>query len=93
MSPGSQVGAAASRSGSRPATLVTLAPGATALAQVQLVDVLNYPTANCVPVSASYLQVYPPGQTMPLYLPFTAQACTKPVFTLGIGTVYARAAA
>ena len=93
MAPSTQVGSAASRSTTRPATLVTLPPGATAVAQVQLVDVLNYPTANCVPASASYLQVYPPGQTMPLYLAFTAQACTKPVFTLGVGAVYAQAAA
>ena len=93
MAPSSQVGSAASRSATRPATLVTLPPGATAVAQVQLVDVLNNPTANCVPASASYLQVYPPGQTMPLYLAFTAQACTKPVFTLGVGAVYAQAAA
>jgi hypothetical protein len=91
--PGSQVGASASKAATRPATLVTLAPGATAGAQVQLVDVLNYPTAKCVPASASYLQVYPPGQTMPLYLPFTAQACTKLIFTLGVSPVYAQAAA
>ncbi|HEX3964730.1 MAG TPA: DUF4232 domain-containing protein [Trebonia sp.] len=89
--PGSQVGTAATRAATTPATLVTLAPGTTAIAQVQLVDVLNYPTAKCVPASASYLQVYPPGQTMPLYLAFTAQACTKPVFTLGVGAVYAQA--
>jgi Protein of unknown function (DUF4232) len=89
--PSSQVGASASRSTTRPQTLVTLTPGTAAVAQVQLVDVLNYPTAKCVPASASYLQVYPPGQTMPLYLPFTAQACTKPIFTLGISTVYAGA--
>jgi hypothetical protein len=93
MAPGSQVGAAASRSTVRQKTLVTLTPGKTAVAQVQLVDVLNYPTANCDPASASYLQVYPPGQTTPLYLPFTAKTCTKPVFTLGVTTVYARSRA
>jgi hypothetical protein len=90
MAPGSQVGPPATRSATRPKTLVTLTPGTTAVAQVQLVDVLNYPTANCDPASASYLQVYPPGQTTPLYLPFTAKTCTKPVFTLGVTTVYAQ---
>jgi hypothetical protein len=89
--PGSQVGAAATRSTIRPEKVVTLTPGATALAQVQLVDVLNYPTANCEPASASYLQVYPPGQTTPLYLAFAAKTCTKPVFALGVTTVYPRA--
>jgi hypothetical protein len=90
MAPGSQVGAAASRSAGKPQTLVTLKPGATALAQVQLVDVLNYPAANCEPAAASYLQVYPPGQTTPMYLPFAAKTCTKPVFALGVTTVYAQ---
>jgi hypothetical protein len=91
--PGSQVGASADRSSSNPETLVTLTPGATADAQVQVVDVLNYSTASCAPVSASYLQVYPPGQTTPLYLPFTAQGCTKPVFTLGVSPVSAQTGA
>jgi hypothetical protein len=32
-------------------------------------------------------------QTTPLYLPLTAQTCTKPVFTLGVTTVYAQSGA
>jgi len=88
--PGSQVGAAASRAATKPEDLVTLTPGETADAQVQIVDVLNYPTASCEPASASYLQVYPPGQKTALYLPLSAQGCAKQIFTLGVSSVYAQ---
>jgi hypothetical protein len=87
MAPASQVGAAASRSDVRPKTLVTLAPGATASATLQIAQALNYPTVRCAPVSASYLQVYPPGQTTAVYLPYEGKGCAKPVFVLGIATI------
>lgn len=87
---GSQVGAAATKSTVDPKTVVTLAADATATARVQLVDVLNYPATTCDPVSGNYLQVYPPGQTMPVYLPFKGQTCAKSaVFALGISAVAA----
>jgi hypothetical protein len=87
MAPASQVGAAASRSDARPKTLVTLAPGATASATLQIAQALNYPTASCAPVSASYLQVYPPGQTTAVYLSYKGKGCAKPVFVLGIAAI------
>jgi hypothetical protein len=90
-SSGSQVGAAATRSTVDPETVVTLAAGATADARLQVVDVLNYPAATCDPVDGSYLQVYPPGQATPVYLPFKGQTCAKPVFAIGISTVVAAA--
>jgi hypothetical protein len=93
MAPGSQLGEAGSRASTRPAELVTLTAGETADAQVQIVDVLNYPTASCEPASASYLQVYPPGQTAALYLPLSVQGCSKQVFTVGVSTVYAQGTA
>ena len=87
MTPGSQVGAAASRSDARPRTLVRLAPGSTASAILQIAQALNYPAASCAPVSASYLQVYPPGQTAAVYLPYKGKGCAKPVFVLGVATI------
>jgi hypothetical protein len=69
--------------------VVTLAAGAEASARLQLVDVLNYATATCDPVSGNYLQVYPPGQTVPVYLAFKGQTCAKAVFALGVSTVAA----
>jgi hypothetical protein len=91
MSTRSQVGDAAERSTSIAKMVVTLATGATASAQVQMVNVLNYPAARCAPVSGNYLQVYPPGQTVAVYLPFKGQTCSKPVFALGVQPVRAGA--
>jgi hypothetical protein len=87
VAPGSQVGAAATRATGRPKMVITLAPGATASATLQITQVANYPSSRCDPVSARYLQVYPPGQTAAVYLPYPGQGCVKPVFVLGIEPV------
>ncbi len=83
----SQVGAAATRSTPQPAKLVTLTPSASASATLRLVQVANYPTASCGPVSGSFLQVYPPGQRVAVYLAYQGQTCAKPVFSMGIGVI------
>lgn len=88
--PYTQVGLAAKRSTtSAQVKLITLAPGATANAQLQIVDALNYPSATCEPTKAAALKVYPPDQTAPVYLPNTSTACSKSVQTLHIGPVQA----
>jgi hypothetical protein len=84
-----QIGLAASRSSTTPAKLITLAPGVTASAQLQIVDALNFPTSTCDPVKAAYLRIYPPNQTVPVYLTNTSQTCSKAVQTLSISTVKA----
>ena len=84
-----QIGLAAKRSTSTPKKLVTLTPGATGNALLQIVDALNYPSASCGPTKATALRVYPPNQTVPVYLPNTANGCTKPVQIMYIGTVQA----
>ena len=87
---GRQLGGAAVRNATFPARLVTLGPGATAHASLQVVIAQNYPTATCKPVTAHWLRIYPPGQYVPLYLGFTAQTCTGSVpggSTLGIYVV------
>jgi hypothetical protein len=85
--PYTQIGLAAKRSTSTPKKLVTLAPGATANALLQIVDALNYPTASCGPTKATALKIYPPNQTEPVYLPNTSSGCAKPVQTMYIGAV------
>jgi hypothetical protein len=85
--PYSQIGLAAKRSTSTPRKLVTLAPGATANALLQIVDALNYPSASCGPTKATALKIYPPNQTEPVYLPNTSSGCTKPVQIMYIGAV------
>jgi serine/threonine-protein kinase len=96
--PGSQVGSEATRltgislGANNPPAVVTLGPGATASATLQLVNVGVYSSGSCDPVPVSYLEVYPPGQTSAAYVPYTGyigQACSKPVYQLGISTVEA----
>jgi len=82
-----QIGLAAKRSTSTPKKLVTLAPGATANALLQIVDALNYPPASCGPAKATALKVYPPNQTVPVYLPNTSNGCAKPVQVMTVGAV------
>ena len=62
-------------------SVVTLAPGATARAQLQIIDVFNYPSAICKPVTATGLKVYPPDAVTSKLVPLNLSACTtKQVF-------------
>jgi hypothetical protein len=70
--PYAQLGSAAKRSTTTPVKLVTLAPGETATALLQIVDALNFPAATCRPAKATNLKVYPPNQTAPVYLADTS---------------------
>ncbi len=83
-----QIGLAAKRSGTA-VKLITLGPGATASATLQIVDALNFPSTTCDPVKAAYLRVYPPNQTASVLLANTSQTCSKPVQTLTINPVQA----
>ena len=85
--PYKQIGLAAKRSTSSSKKLVTLAAGATANAQLQIVDALNFPSASCGPTKATALKIYPPNQTEPVYLPNTSTGCSKPVQIMYIGAV------
>jgi hypothetical protein len=89
--PVKQIGLAAAESKVTARTLVTLAPGATANALLQVVDAGNFPPAKCGMVTAHYLQIFPPNQTTPIYLSFTSPTCSKPVQTLNVSVVEAGA--
>jgi Protein of unknown function (DUF4232) len=82
-----QLGLAAKRNTTTPAQVVTLAPGATANAVVQIVDALNFPSPSCQPAKATALKVYPPDQFTAVYLPDTSYGCGKPAQTLYIAPV------
>jgi hypothetical protein len=74
---GDQVGDAAVRSAGSVST-VTLQPGQQASATVDQVDVANYPAAECQPVDAAGLRVYPPDDTVPVLLSEPhARACAR----------------
>jgi hypothetical protein len=85
---GGQIGNPASRDPASAASQVTLAASGRAHALLQVAVAQNYPAAKCHPVTAHWLQVYPPGQTAPLYLNFTSSTCTaKSVHILTVQTV------
>ncbi|WP_069712714.1 DUF4232 domain-containing protein [Curtobacterium sp. ER1/6] len=65
---GSQIGAAATRATESPHPTVTLAPGAVAVAPLQVTTAANYPTEKCQPVAADGFRVYPPGSKESLFV-------------------------
>ena len=87
--PYTQIGLAAKRDSTTPVTLVTLAPSASANAVVQIVDALNFGPATCSPTKAAFLRIYPPNQTVPVYLAYATQTCAQPVQTLSVSPVQA----
>lgn len=90
--PVTQVGAAASRTPGTAATLVTLGPGQTANALLRIVEAGNYSAGACSPTTTTYLQIYPPNQTTPIYLGYPSTGCAKSaVNLLSIGVVTAGA--
>ena len=74
-SSGAQIGAAATRNPSKASTLVTLAPGAKASAELGVANAENYPAAACKPTPSAQLKVFPPNQTQAIEVPFSATGC------------------
>jgi hypothetical protein len=74
---GSQIGSAAARVATQPAANIVLAAGGMANASLRVVDAENFPAASCQLTTASTLKVFPPGQTAPLYISFTAKTCAS----------------
>lgn len=77
---GTQLGAAASRSGMSSAPTITLAPGDSATAELKETHAENY--ADCTQVPADGLRVYPPGATDALFVPQPTTACSNPDIVL-----------
>jgi hypothetical protein len=88
-----QVGLAATENPVPPRELVTLLPQGTASALLRIVDAGNYSAAQCGPVATSWLQVYPPNQTVPLYVRYSSHGCAKPVHLLSVDVVQPRSGA
>jgi hypothetical protein len=87
---GQQVGPAAERVGDAGGS-VRIAPGATASAQLQMVNVANYDAAVCHPMPVRGLRIYPPDETAALFVPVAATGCaaTPPGSQLTVGTIIA----
>ena len=75
-SPVTQIGMAASRSPQAGPALVTLKPGAVANTLLRITEAQNYPTSKCSPMASTYLQIYPPNQTTPIYLGYKSTGCS-----------------
>lgn len=90
---GSQIGAAAVRDtpgqlmGDKPAQTVTLPPGQTVHAVLELQAAGSYSASVCGLVFAHWLRVYPPDEAAPLYIGFTAQTCANGQNLLTVGPV------
>ena len=80
---GTQIGRPAARYSNNPHT-VTLANGATTHALVGIVNAGVIPPAQCHPVTASGLRVYPPNQTQSRVVPYPFPACSTsgPIYLL-----------
>jgi hypothetical protein len=82
---GQQIGVAANRSPAFAKVTVTLAPGASAHAWLRVAVAQNYPAATCQPVTAHWLRVYPPGETVAGYVGLSLSACgssSAPLLTI-----------
>ena len=84
-----QIGLAAKRTSTVPVKVVTLASGASASAVLQIVDALNFGSATCSPTKGAFLRIYPPNQTVPVYVANQSEVCAQPVQTLFISPVQA----
>jgi Protein of unknown function (DUF4232) len=85
-----QVGAAASRTSATAAALVTLDAGHSANATLRIVEAGNYPSGTCKPAATTFLQLFPPGQTTPIYLAYKSTGCSSSsVNLLSVGVLTA----
>jgi Protein of unknown function (DUF4232) len=82
-----QIGVAADENPATPRQVVTLKPGGSASALLRIVAAQNFPPARCHLVHATYLQVYPPNQTTPIYAMYSGAACSKSVHLLTVDVV------
>lgn len=73
--PVTDIGKPSVESSSSSRKLVTLQPGGHAFATLQIVDAGNFPVAECKLKQATWLEVIPPNQQVPLNIPFKSQAC------------------
>ena len=74
--PVTQIGQAASRSTQTAPALITLGPGDVGNTLLRITQAQNYPTSKCNPVASTYLQIYPPNQTTPIYVGYKSTGCS-----------------
>lgn len=85
--PVTDIGQPSSENPSTPRQLVTLAPGGFANATLQIEDAGNFAASACTQVPATWLEVIPPGQTVPLNIMYSSTACQGSAKLLSVTTV------
>lgn len=73
-----QIGAPALRDPSVASAPVTLAPGSTVHATVEVADYANYDQQTCQPVRVTGYRIFPPGSTVSLLISAPQTVCSKP---------------
>jgi hypothetical protein len=74
--PVTDVGAPADRDHTATPTRVTLQPQGVASATLRIADAGNFPSAQCKIVNTTWLSAIPPGQYVPLYVPYKTMGCS-----------------
>jgi hypothetical protein len=74
---GSQIGADAKRDSVTPSKQIVLAAGAVAHAVLAIAEAGNFPSSTCHIVTAHWLQIFPPDQTVAQFIQFTTQTCSS----------------
>jgi len=55
---------------------------------LQITQAENYSASRCAPKASTYLQIYPPNQTTPIYLAYKSTGCSSSkVNLLTVGVV------
>lgn len=89
---GAQIGPAAARTG-KPSGAVTVKPGQAASAVLRVAQAGNFGPPTCQPEPATGFRVYPPGQTVPVFVGASLQACAGTAVQFQINPVVAGIAA
>jgi hypothetical protein len=76
-SAGAQIGAAAQENPAFGKLTVRLAPGGVAHAWLQVAAAGNYPASTCQPQTVNWLKVFPPDQTVAIYVSHPFDACAS----------------
>jgi hypothetical protein len=81
------IGKTAKENPATPRRLVTLQPRTSASAVLRIVNAQNYPASRCDPKNTTYLQVYPPNQTVPVRIKHVTLGCAKPINLMTVDVV------
>ena len=85
--PVAQLGVAAGHITSPAKTLVMLAPGQVSHVLLKISNASFYAPSACDLAPSTYVQIYPPSQTTPIYFGYTSLACRKPIHLLTVSVV------